>query len=39
MNTYPKFNNEPEILKKETKVDELENLNYQTEKNLIMKVF
>ena len=33
MTTYPKFNNEPEILKIKTRDDEKINLRYQTEKH------
>ena len=33
MSTYPNLNNEPEILEKKTKDDEIKNLKYQTEKH------
>ena len=33
MTTYPKINNEPELLKIKTKVEEIKNLKYQTEKH------
>ena len=33
MSTYPKLNNEPELLKIKTRDDEIKNLKYQTEKH------
>ena len=33
MTTYPNLNNEPELLKRKTRDDEIENLKYQTEKH------
>ena len=33
MTTYPKINNEPELLKIKTRDDEIKNLKYPTEKN------
>ena len=33
MNTYPNLNNEPDLLKLETRDDEIKNLNYQTERH------
>ena len=33
MSTYPKINNEPELLKIKTRDDEIKNLKYQTEKH------
>ena len=33
MTTYPNINNEPEILKIKTRVDEIKDLKYQTEKH------
>ena len=33
MTTYPNLNNEPELLKIETRDDETKNLKYQTEKH------
>ena len=33
MTTYPKLNNEPELLKIKTRDDEIKNLKYQTEKH------
>ena len=31
--TYPNTNNEPELLKRKTRDDEIKNLKYQTEKH------
>ena len=33
MNTYPNINDEPELLKINTRDDEIKNLKYQTEKH------
>ena len=33
MTNHPKLKNEPELLKKKTRVDEIKNLKYQTEKH------
>ena len=33
MSAYPNINNEPELLKTKTRVDEIKNLKYQTEKH------
>ena len=33
MSTYPKINNEPELLKMKTRDDDIKNLKYQTEKH------
>ena len=33
MTTYPNLNNDPELLKRKTKDDEIKNLKYETEKH------
>ena len=39
MTYYPDLKKEPELLKIKTRDDELKNLKYQTDQNVIMKTY